>query len=120
MDVIELEGYSWFEAAQLCYLQRKDETHGKVVLSSWSSGRKNVPWKTTGESLAESVYIGLLVGTWVWHELKSIQTVLKYLKLSTDMSKHFWTLEDNVYNTLLIVEVLEYTDKQKIFKSFHT
>lgn len=51
--VTKLGGYPGFEAAPLRYLQRQDETHGKVVLWPWRLGRRLCPGN-------------LLVGVWVY------------------------------------------------------
>lgn len=51
-------------------------------------------------------------------ELKSIRTVLKCLKLTSDVSEYFWTLEGSIRSTLFIVEILEHEEKH--LNLFHT
>lgn len=47
MGITKLQGYIGFEAAELCYLQRKNETQGLFVHPGDLAGRR-VPWKRLG------------------------------------------------------------------------
>lgn len=86
--MIKLEGCSGSEAAQLLPTKaiRNPWESCAFTLETWQGewGRE-----TAGEGVGVYVYLGLLVGAWVGCELKSIRTVLKCLKFTSDVPKHF-------------------------------